>query len=314
MTPSVYEETLASFSIAKPTTLRVNTLKTTKEALEQSFQASHITLTPVPWFPGAYIVNDTPLRTLTELDTYKEGHFYVQSLSSMIPALILDPKPEERVLDLCAAPGSKTTQMAAMMGNTGTILASDNSRLRIYKLDANLKMQGVTNTTVLFASGQAIWEQYPESFDKTLVDVPCSMEGRISTLDPITYEQWSTGKIKELAGRQRWLLRSAISATKPGGTIVYSTCTMAPEENENIIDWILKKEQGKVVLEDIHIEHLSYTPGLSVYKEKHYDDTMTKTMRIYPSASMEGFFVAKLKKRSSTLPGATKKDHSAPVA
>ena len=266
---------LEAYTLSRPTTLRVNTLKTTVDQLTHLFDQQKILYEPSTISPISFIIKSDK-RMLLDLDAYINGLFYIQSLSSMLPVLALEPQPNEKILDIAAAPGSKTTQIAALMNNTGKIIANDNSRIRGYKLQANLKTQGVTNTSVIISAGQTLWQQYPEYFDRSLVDAPCSMEGTFVTSKPKTYEYWSVKAIKELVQRQKWLLRSAVSATKPGGTIVYSTCTLEPEENEKIIEWILKKEQGK--LEFVN----------------------QKTM--YPSEFMEGFFIAKLKKTHSTIP------------
>ncbi|EKD67059.1 MAG: hypothetical protein ACD_48C00618G0001 [uncultured bacterium] len=266
---------LEAYTLSRPTTLRVNTLKTTVDQLTQLFDQQQILYEPSTISPISFIIKSDK-RKLIDLDAYTDGLFYIQSLSSMLPVIALDPKPNEKILDIAAAPGSKTTQIAALMNNTGQIVANDNSRIRGYKLQANLKTQGVTNTIIVISAGQTLWQQYPEYFDRTLVDAPCSMEGTFTTTNPKTYEHWKVKSLKELVQRQKWLLRSAVSATKPGGIIVYSTCTLESEENEKIIEWILKKEQGK--LEFVN----------------------QKTM--YPSEFMEGFFIAKLKKTHSTIP------------
>lgn len=299
-----YKTILKSFSVEKPTTLRANTLKIDAPTLTERLAARNILLEPVAWHPDAFIVKNVPLRTITETAEFTDGQLYVQSLSSMIPALVLDPKENEDVLDICAAPGSKTTQMAAMMRNTGHITAVDNSRIRLYRLEANLRVQNVTNATVIFSAAQGIWQVYPERFDKVLADVPCSMEGRFRTQDPKSYGFWTPNKVKELAEKQKWILRSAISATKPGGTIVYSTCTLSPEENEGVIDWILKKEQGNIELEQVTVPGLPMEQGLTGWKEKQFHPNMVRTARIWPDMLMEGFFVANIRKLKSTVPKA----------
>lgn len=293
---------LDSYTKKRPTTLRVNTLKNTKEEFLSQTSKEKLSLMPVPWYDDAFIVPSSGQKSISDFEFYKRGFCYVQSLSSMIPPLVLDPKPGEMILDIAAAPGSKTTEMAMMMGNTGTIIANDNSKIREYKLEANLKMQGVTNTQMRFGPGQILWQEYPEKFDKALVDVPCSMEGTFSTTDLKSFEFWSTNKIKELVERQKWLLRSAISATKPGGIIVYSTCTLAPEENEGIIDWILRKEKGRVTTEPIVVPRCPLEEPCMTWKSKQFDEQVNRTKRIYPSELMEGFFVAKLRKTESTIP------------
>ena len=292
---------LESFCFTSLPTIRINPLKTSLEAYLEIMNSNGIIVEPLQWYKLAFRITNKTIRELTELDSYKKGFFYIQSLSSMIPALVLDPQPQEKILDIAAAPGSKTTQIAAMMNNTGEIIANDISRIRIYKLEDNLKQQGVTNTKTNIGIGEKIWQKYPEYFDKTLVDVLCSMEGRFNCNDPASYDHWSPRKVKQLAKQQQWLLRSAISATKPGGTIVYSTCTLSPEENEAVIDWILAKEKGALVTEDILIPSLQHDAPITSWNNRIFHSDIQKTLRINPSRTMEGFYIAKLRKLRSTV-------------
>lgn len=292
----LHNEIVESFCHAKPVSIRINTLLSSKEAVIAELQAHHIAITPVSWYEDAFLVDITDKKLLTDMDIYKQGHFYIQNLSSMLPALVLNPKPNETVLDLCAAPGSKTTQMAMMMQNSGKIVANDRSRQRNFKLLANLKEQGVTNTTVMSKPGEIFWKFYPNYFDKVLVYAPCSMEGRFLATDTATFEDWSPKKVKMLSQSQKWLLRSAVTATKPGGTIVYSTCTLSPEENEEVLDWLLKTEPYPLTIEPIHIPQLSSHQGLTSWNKHTFSDSMRGAMRIFPNTHMEGFFVAKITK------------------
>lgn len=239
-------------------------------------------LEPVPWYKYAFIAKNTSTRELTETQEYKEGKFYIQNLSSMVPAIVLDPQPTDLVLDIAAAPGSKTTQIAQMMGNQGIIIANDISRARNFTLLRALKTFGITNTQVITSPGQNIWERYPEYFDRSLADVPCSM----LQSEPIE----DMRAIKALAIRQQYILRSAISATRVGGTIIYSTCTITRQENEGVIEKILAKEAGNIELESINIPKLDLSPGM-----------IPNTYRINPNELMEGFFVAKLRKIKSNI-------------
>lgn len=297
-----YTDVLDAMSHPRPTTFRTNTLQSSDDKVIQELKTKNIKYTHIASPLSAFSLETDDTRILEPTDVYTHGDIYVQSLSSMLPALVLNPQQNSKVLDICAAPGSKTSQIAAMMNNSGEILALDNSRIRIYKLEANLKRLGVTNTAVRFGAGQAFWTLYPEYFDSSLVDVPCSMEGRFLASDSKTFENWTPKKVKELAEKQKWILRSAISATKPGGTIVYSTCTLSPEENEGVIDWILKKEKGNVIVEPIELQDVPANLGLTQWKEKSYDQSLTKTLRIYPTDFYEGFFIAKLKKINSAIP------------
>jgi len=297
------QNVLESFSERKPSTLRTNTLKITSNQLQDKLKSMGIETEKVPWYKDAFILKNVPQKVLAETEPYKNGFLYVQSLSSMIPPLVLDPQPNDLVLDLTAAPGSKTTQMAMMMHNSGILIANDKSYVRSLKLKANLAIQGVINTQVLSLPGEFIWKKYPEYFDKTLIDTPCSMEGRFILSDEKSYRDWTPGKVKMLSKQQKWLLRSGVSATRVGGIVVYSTCTLSPEENEEVIDWILKKEVGALVVEEIAISSLPTNTGLTKYKNKIFSQELKlkKTVRIYPSPLMEGFFIAKLKKIRSTV-------------
>lgn len=295
------QSVLDSFLVRKPSTFRANTLKITAAELEKELHKLGIQVEHVSWYENAFILKNVPQKTLAETDFYKNGFLYVQSLSSMIPPLVLEPKDDDLVLDQTAAPGSKTTQIAMMMHNKGILIANDKSHIRNFRLKANITQQGVTNTQVLNLPGEFIWKKYPEYFDKVLLDAPCSMEGRFFVEDEKTYKDWTPGKVKMLSEMQKWLLRSAVSSTRIGGTIVYSTCTLSPEENEEVVNWILKKEGAALEVEDIHIPNLETSPGLTKYKQKIFDDRLAKTLRIYPTTTMEGFFVAKLKKVASTV-------------
>lgn len=293
---------LNSFCTPKQSTFRANTLKITPEDLQKQLLQIGIETEKVNWLPNAFFLKNVPQKVLAETEYYKNGYLYLQNLSSMLPALVLNPQLNEKVLDLTAAPGSKTTQIAALMENTGQIIANDKSRIRLYKLEANLKIQGVTNTHITSLPGQILWKKYPEYFDKTLVDVPCSLEGTFQANNPKTFQDWSPKKGKMLVQTQRYLLRSAISATKVDGIIVYSTCTLSPEENEGIIDWMLKTEKDAIEIENIELPIPNASPGRTQWNNKQYNNKLEKTIRIPPSTTMEGFFVAKLKKIKPTLP------------
>lgn len=301
VSPDKLETVLRAFATKRPTTFRVNTLKTTREALLEKLSECGIEVEEVPWCKDAFILRSQSKQELLETPLYQHGEIYIQSLASMIPALVLDPKPGENVCDLAAAPGSKTTQIAAMMGNQGEIVANDRSRTRLYKLAANLRAWGATNVRITHLAGERFWKEYPQYFDKTLVDAPCSLEGRFEAEDPKTYAGWSVRKVRALGKHQRWLLRSAVSATRPGGVIVYATCTLSPEENEEVIDWILDKERGVVEVEPVDLSLDNLQPGITRWERKEFSPHVQLTARILPSDLMEGFYVAKLRKRRSNV-------------
>lgn len=287
---------VACAAVRRPTTFRANTLVTTAEKLADSLRAKGYELEQQDWYPDAFILRNKGLRDLEQEEEYQTGQLYVQGLSSMLPALVLAPQPGESVLDIAAAPGSKTTQMAAQMQNEGMILANDTSRVRLYKLQANLEKQHVSCVTIRHGLGEKLWQEFPAVFDKALVDVPCSMEGRFLTTKPKTLQNWSEKNVKQLARRQQHLLHSAFSATEVGGTLVYSTCTMSPEENEGVIQWLLQREAGNVSVEPIELAGEFWHEPVAEWRGTTYDSQVQHTRRILTSENFEGFFVAKLRR------------------
>ncbi|CAN5235309.1 RsmB/NOP family class I SAM-dependent RNA methyltransferase [soil metagenome] len=299
--PDQASKILLSFEKKRATTIRVNTIHATVKEIETYFEQKNIQHSSVKGLPDALIVNALSPREITELPIYTEGKIYIQSLSSMVPVRVLDPQQNERILDMAAAPGSKTSQLGAYMNNTGEIIANDIDRNRLFKLKAIIKTLGVSNVSVTSIPGQALWQKYPEYFDCVLLDAPCSMEGRFDTNDPKSFDHWSLKKVKNLAKLQQWLLRSAISATKVGGTIVYSTCTISPEENEGVVSWILEKEKGNIELEEIVLAGIEMVDGITAFGDKKFTSESIKTKRIVPSELFEAFYVAKFRKVASTV-------------
>jgi len=225
------------------------------------------------------------------------GYFYVQEISSMLPIFALGPKPGEFVLDLCASPGSKTTQMAAMMENSGTIIANDIKLDRVKILNANLERCGVTNVIITRNDGVGLCSRLAKrgfKFDKILLDVPCSGEGTLRS-SPKTFKMWNHKVVKKLSREQKKLFAFAVKCLKPGGEIVYSTCTHSPEENEEVVGFALKNfplEAEKVNLP------LKCRPGLKEWEGHVFDYGVCNACRIYPQDNdSEGFFVSKFRLR-----------------
>lgn len=295
--PQTYHTILSSFCSKKPVSIRINTLKTTRGEVEVLLKEQGINYESVFWCDQALIIRSEK-KKVTELSAYKEGLFYIQNLSSMLASVILDPKPHETVLDMCAAPGSKTSHMAMLMQNTGTIMANDTSRNRLFKLTDVLKTQGVTNSKIINYPGEMLWKKYPNYFDKTLVDVPCSMEGRFLAQDEKTYADWTPKKTKQLATLQKQLLSSAFIATKPGGTIVYATCTLSPEENEAVVNELCQTEKYPFTIEKTIINIPYAKSGLAAYNGTVFHEKVQNTLRVMPNDLMEGFFIAKIVKEA----------------
>lgn len=225
------------------------------------------------------------------------GHIYIQNPSSMLPAVVLDPKPGDQVLDICAAPGSKTTQMAAMMKNQGILAATDISKKRINGLAFNLRRMGTVNTVVMKCFGEQAGNRYFEHFDKVLLDPPCSALGTIHK-SPEVLSWWTPSRSEKLQRVQIGLLHSALKALRPGGTLVYSTCTITPQENEEVVDYALR--EFPVELQSIQTRGLKVRPGLIKYGSRKFSPEMEKAIRIYPSDNhSEGFFIALIRKTDS---------------
>ncbi|MBI2093707.1 MAG: RsmB/NOP family class I SAM-dependent RNA methyltransferase [Candidatus Omnitrophica bacterium] len=294
-----------SFIEAKPTTFRVNTLVASIEPIRQALSEAGFLTERVNWYPDAMILRRGRLRDLQTLELYRDGKIYVQSLSSMLPPLILDPQPGETVLDIAAAPGSKTTQIACLMKAQGRLIANDNNRIRFFKLKANVSQQKALNVELSLRYGETIGRSLPESFDRVLVDAPCSSEGRFLASEPASYRYWKPMKIKEMAHKQKRLLFSAISALKPGGLLVYSTCTFAPEENEAVLHWALERFAEMIEIEPFPLGFSNHLPGLTQWEGVRYHPTLSRARRILPTDEMEGFFIARLRKLKGDRHAAT---------
>ncbi len=285
--------------------IRVNTLKIDVKTFQNKLQGIHVPFTPLPINPHGFIIKNDYLP-LSHTLPYFTGKFNYQGISSQIPVLVLAPKPGETVLDMAASPGSKSTQIAALMKNSGNLFVNEVSIRRHQALVSNLLRNGVINDVLLQMPGQQIGNLFPEYFDRILVDAPCSSLGTFPSKS-IQISQWWTRKaMRSLANLQYYLLLSAIKAAKVGGTIVYSTCSIAPEENEMIIDQLLKKYP--IEIETIPFSDNSYfQTGLTTYQNQRFHPDLIRALRTFPHInSLEGFFITKLKKIGSMKQSAEK--------
>lgn len=273
---AAYKENISKFLRRS---LRVNTLKVSLRELQQRLTRQGWRLEQIPWCrEGFYISGER--RDIGNLEEHKDGLFFIQSSVSMIPALLLGPKPGERVLEMCAAPGGKTTHLAALMRNTGQLMAVDSNSFRCTILRKNLARCGVTNTDVVCMPAEKYQD---ELFDKILLDPPCSASGTIkgeTKHSKQTLQMWNPKTIKRLAKLQKKMSMRAFSLLKPGGTLVYSTCSLEPEEGEEIAQYLLEQTGGKAEKIDLPIKG-DFKHGLTIWPQ--YQDT-------------EGFFIAKIKK------------------
>lgn len=289
-TPITVDKILTGMTDDRYTTLRVNTLKYDIYSLMNTFRENNIKFDRVSWFKDALIVKNVKEKDIQKLDIYEKGYIYFQSLSSMVPPLVLNPKPGESVLDMTAAPGSKTTQLAMLMENKGEILANELDKIRYERLKFNVQMQGASIVQVINRRGEKLGEEYENKFDKVLLDTPCSGEGRFIATSPQTYRSWSLKTVNTLVKLQKKLFESGYKALKTGGELVYSTCTINRFENEFILDWALNNFNIKLI--DIELEVKDAIKG----NLEGLNSSIEKSIKILPSKVMEGFFVAKFRK------------------
>ncbi|UCG35626.1 MAG: RsmB/NOP family class I SAM-dependent RNA methyltransferase [Candidatus Omnitrophota bacterium] len=293
--PSRYEEIIDTFLQKKITTFRINYLKTDLVTLREKLSRKRIRFKELDYPTGAFLCY-SPLRQLQNTDIYQDGLIYVQNVSSMIPVLILSPANNEKILDLCAAPGAKTTQIVSLAPQA-QVTAIEKARVRFYKLLTNIKVQGAGNLVkVYLLDGIWVRKKFPEYFDKILVDAPCSTEGRFYINNPRTYKYWKDKKVKEMVHKQKKLLAAAFFALKEGGELIYSTCTFSPEENEGVIDWFLNKFKDKLQILPVEIPLDNISPAFLRWQDKRYSKDLKGVCRVLPNEFMEGFFIARLRK------------------
>ncbi len=278
-------------SIHKPLkqSFRINTLKGDKDVILEQLRNYDAGITEVPWNDNGYVSNLNNLGSSLE---HFVGHIYIQELTSMVPPLVAkDVIADNTVLDCCAAPGSKTTQIATMMQNQGHIIANDSRHARLKSLRGNLDRQGVTNTTVTLRN----FKSFPNTeADLYLVDVPCSSEGTIRKKNAVA-RMWKENDYERFSKLQKGLVKKACEMAPSGSTILYSTCTFAPEENERIISEIIDEQSVK--LKNIGINGLKTSPGITEWNGEVYDKEVEKCMRIWPHHNdTDAFFVARLEK------------------
>ena len=278
--------------------LRCNTNKISPEDLKKRLEEKNWKIKiPFKDYPEIMIIeSELQPGELGRSIEHLLGYYYIQEIASMLPPLVLNPQSDEIVLDLCASPGSKTTQISAQMGNKGLLIANEVKFGRIKILAANLERCGIMNVIMTRKDGIALCKRFKDEnflFDKILLDAPCSGEGTIRST-PRTLEMWNPKTIENLSKLQKSLIASAIEILKPNGELVYSTCTHAPEEDEEIVDFALKNFNVKVQKINLPLETRE---GITNWEDKKYSKEVKLCHRVYPHLSnTEGFFVAKLKK------------------
>lgn len=262
---------------------RVNKLKSSKKEIEDILKKNNIRYKKASFYDDAFILEENMELIIEELDIYKNGEIYMQSLSSMLPAIILDPKEGEDILDMTAAPGGKTTQIASIVNNKANITACEMNNIRFERLKYNIEKQGA-RVFAMQKDSRKIEDFF--SFDKILLDAPCSGSGTLSVYDNKIEKYFTEKLIEKSIKAQSSLLRKATKLIKAGKELVYSTCSILDVENENIVNEILKDNNFEIV--PIKFDGMEDLPLLPT--------KIKGTLCIMPNELYEGFFVAKIKR------------------
>lgn len=278
------KDIIEGYTSNRPVTFRVNTTKTNVNIIKEKLKGLDIKFREASWNDKAFIIEDIDINKIKELDIYKNGEIYLQSLSSMIPPIVVDPKEGENVLDMAAAPGGKTTQMACMSNNKAMITACEKNKIRAERLKYNLEKQGTSRVTVMLKDARRLDDFF--SFDKILLDAPCSGSGTLDLNNDNVEKIFTEELINRSVKTQKELIKKAVKVLKVNGELIYSTCSILKEENERVVEEILKSGNMEIIPIDSKI--FESVPLLPVKLEG--------TICVCPNNLYEGFFVAKLKK------------------
>ena len=274
---------IKGYGVDRKTTLRVNNLKSNINEIKERLLKEKIQYNEISWSKDAIVINEND--QISKLDIYEDGKVYLQSLSSMLPPIILNPKEKENILDMAAAPGSKTTQIASITNNNSYITACEINNIRAERLKYNIEKQGVNCAFVMVKDARKLDDFF--SFDKILLDAPCSGSGTISLKNENLQKVFTEKLIHKSAEVQLALLKKAIKLLKPGGEMVYSTCSVLSIENEEIVEKALKGTKAKIV----PIENDELVKELPLLPVK-----IEGTLCLAPNELYEGFFIAKIRK------------------
>lgn len=272
------------YEAKRKVTFRVNTLKSSVIEIENILNSLNIKYQKVPWSNEDFIIINSNESDLQKLDIYKQGKIYLQSLSSMLPPIVLNPKEGADILDMAAAPGGKTTQMASLSNNKAHITACEMNNIRIEKLKYNVELQGATCVYIMQKDSRQIDDFF--SFDQILLDAPCSGSGTLSTSDENVEKYFTEKLIEKSAKSQLALLKKAIKILKKGQEMVYSTCSILSKENEDIVLKVMSENNLEIVpIEFEGIEELPLLPS-----------KIKGTLVVSPNELYEGFYIAKIRK------------------
>lgn len=281
----ITKEIIQGYTAKRKTTLRVNTIKSNIKEIKDELEKEKVKYEQVTWSKNAIIIKNADEKAIQEMEIYKKGKIYMQSLSSMLPPIILEPKEGIDILDMAAAPGGKTTQIAALTNNKSHITACEKNKIRAERLKYNIDKQGATCVFIMPKDSRFIDDFF--SFDQILLDAPCSGSGTLNFNDTNTEKYFTKQLIERSVSVQKTLLKKAIKLLKPGHEMVYSTCSILSCENEEVINSILK--DGKAGIIPINFKGIESLPILH--------SKIPGTLCVCPTDLYEGFFVAKIRKK-----------------
>ncbi len=274
-----------------PTTIRVHREAAAVDEVVDALEEAGVTARPLSWADDVLELDTaTPGRTLPDFLGWSQG----MEAASCLPAPVLDPAPGDRVWDACAAPGGKTGHLVDLMDDSGLVYATDVNLGRLSSLRFNTERLGATCVVADRADARHVsFDPIGiDGFDGVLVDAPCSCEGTVRDR-PDVLDDWSLEWVRSLHGLQRDVLSRAVTATAPGGRVVYATCTFAPEENEAVLDAVLNRHDCTMAAIDLPVET---APGVTAWAGETYDPSVAKAHRVYPHLSdTGGFFIAALR-------------------
>ena len=279
------KEIIQGYTAKRKTTLRVNTIKSNIKEIKDELEKEKVKYEQVTWSKDAIIIKNADEKAIQEMEIYKKGKIYMQSLSSMLPPIILEPKEGIDILDMAAAPGGKTTQIAALTNNKSHITACEKNKIRAERLKYNIDKQGATCVFIMPKDSSFIDDFF--SFDQILLDAPCSGSGTLNFNDTNTEKYFTKQLIERSVSVQKILLKKAIKLLKPGHEMVYSTCSILSCENEEVINSILK--DGKAGIIPINFKGIESLPILH--------SKIPGTLCVCPTDLYEGFFVARIRKK-----------------
>ena len=281
----ITKEIIKGYQEKRKTTLRINTIKSNIEEIKNELEKEKIEYETVKWSKEALIIKNADEKTIQEMEIYKNGKIYLQSLSSMLPPIILEPQEGTDILDMAAAPGGKTTQIAAITNNKAHITACEKNKIRAERLKYNVDKQGATCVFIMPKDSRFIDDFF--SFDQILLDAPCSGSGTLDYNDANVEKYFTEQLIERSSKTQKTLLSKAIKLLKPGHEMVYSTCSILDCENEDVVSSVIKN--GNIEIVPINFEGMEELPILPT--------KIFGTLCVKPTELYEGFFVAKIRKK-----------------